>query len=719
MAKANVSRQALVEAIAALEAQRGSGEAPFDRAVETALHALRDRLAAIHSTPDDHQQRQLAVLVADLSGFTALSERMDAEQVRDALNAMWRVLDPVIAAYGGQIDQHAGDSLLALFGLPQPRLGDATRALGAALTLQAELALFNERVREAAAGGAAAHWAGGWPGPSMRIGVHSGPVYFARAAGSGRLSAVGETIAIARRLERAAPPAQVLASAAVYRQAQAHFQLEPAQPQVAAAVARGAPENVYLATGERMEVPAFSPALVAGQITRLIGRTAELDQLELALQATIDSAAPQVVSVVGAAGVGKSRLVHEFEGRARLLSGSVTVLRGNAQALTPEAPYALVRDLLLRRLNIRPQHSRYVVADRIRRVLGALDRPEHGRRRLSATGPLSATQEVLGQLLNARAAAHLGPDEVLAVVEGLLRAITASGPAILILEGVHRADAESLDLVARLVDAESLPVLVLAIASSEAGGIPRLAREDDPFSPLTRLVVPPLTSVESRLMATDILSQLAPTPMRLLDLIVAESGGNPLYIEAFTRLLMERGVIATGERWRVDMARAESMRLPSGLPELMTARVQELPELERRTLQLAAVIGPLFWDAVLLESRSPALGDTSEPEIDAALLSLEMRRLCVRDATYSLAAMQAYAFRREALYDAVYRALPADERQAQHQRVAHWLIANQDDGRFSARLSVDAMIASHFAAAGETNRASVWQRRAAPPAPSP
>jgi len=719
VAKANVSRQALVEAIAALEAQRGSGEEPLDRAVELALHALRDRLGAIQSTPDDHQQRQLVVLVADLSGFTALSERMDAEKVRDALNAMWRALDPVIAAYGGQIDQHAGDSLLALFGLPQSRAGDAMRALGAALTLQAELALFNERVREASAAGVAARWAADWPGPSMRIGVHRGPVYFARAAGGGRVSAVGETVAIARRLERAAPPAGVLASAGVYRQTLVHFQLEAAPPRVIAAATRGAAENVYLATGERPEVPVFSPALVAGQTTRLIGRTAELDQLELALQATVDSAAPQVVTVLGAAGVGKSRLVHEFEGRARLLSGSVTVLRGNAQTLCPDAPYALVRDLLLRRLNIRPQHSRYVVTDRIRRALGALDRPEQGHRRLSATGPLSAAQEILGQLLNVRAAAHLGQDEVLGVVGGLLRAITAGGPAILILEGVHRADVESLDLVARLVDVEALPVLVLAVAAGETGGIARLAREDDPFSPITRLVVPPLTAVESRLMATDILSQLSPTPMRLLDLIVAESGGNPLYIEAFTRLLIERGVITTAERWRVDMARAESMRLPSGLDELMAARVQALPELERRTLQLAAVIGPLFWDAALLESRSSVLGEATEPEIEAALLGLEMRRIYIRDATYSFAATQAYAFRREALYDVVYRALPADERQAQHRRVAHWLIANQDDARFRARLPVDAMIARHFAAAGEVNPAAVWQRRAAPPAPLP
>ena len=306
VAKANVNRQALVEAIAALESQRDPDDRALERAVATALSALRDKLAELQSNPGDHQQRQLAVLVADLSGFTALSERMDAEKVREALNAMWRVLDAVMVAHGGQIDQHAGDSLLALFGLPQPRTGDAARAVRAALTLQAELALFNERVRQTAAAGQGAVWADDWPGPAMRVGVHSGPVYFARAAGSARLTAVGETTAVARRLEHAAPTGRVLTSAAVVRQAGTQLQFEAAPAELAAVVARPPGEAVFLATGERPDQLTFAPALVAGQVTRLIGRDEPLDQLENALQAAIDSGAPQIVTLQGPAGVGKS-----------------------------------------------------------------------------------------------------------------------------------------------------------------------------------------------------------------------------------------------------------------------------------------------------------------------------------------------------------------------------------------------------------------------------
>lgn len=140
--------------------------------------ALRDRLTYIQAKPADQSRHLLAVLVADLSGYTSLSEHMDVERVRDAMNAMWNVLDGVALAWGGQIDQHAGDSLTALFGLPYSRQGDIRRALHAALTMQQELALFNERARHHA-NPSDKSWADEWPGPSMRIGVHAGPVYFA------------------------------------------------------------------------------------------------------------------------------------------------------------------------------------------------------------------------------------------------------------------------------------------------------------------------------------------------------------------------------------------------------------------------------------------------------------------------------------------------------------------------------------------------------------
>jgi class 3 adenylate cyclase len=714
--KANVSRQALVEAIASLEAQRGlaGDNQPLLRAIDTALQALREELATSSATSGKANQRQLTVLVADLSGFTALSERMDAENVRHAINAMWGVLDEVILSWGGRIDQHAGDSLTALFGLPHPRGGDAGRALHAALALQKELELFNERVRRAGNESSGASWMKDWPGPSMRIGIHSGPVYFARAsnnaqpADAARATAVGETVATARRLERLAPIGGVLASAAVYRQAQSRFEM--ALFPDAGRLPVGSEAN-YLAKGEKIEAETFKPGTVVGQATRLVGRTEQIDRLEIALQSVVESRTAQMVTIVGPPGGGKSRLVSEFEGRARLLAGRLTVLHAEARRQYPDAPFSLVRDLLLRHLGIRPQHGRYLVEHKLREGLAELNRPDRGAR-LPPDGDLAARAlSLFERLIDVRTAGSTPVDDVLAVVEPLLHTATRDGPALVILEGLHRADGRSLELVDRLLRGEvAAPVLFLGVAEDvDPAKIPWLASDDDLFSPFERLDLPLLTAIESRLMATQILGSLSPPPMRLLDLIVAESAGNPLYIEAFIRLLIERKALVTGERWRVDMASIEAFRLPVGLPGLMAAQLAQLPQIEREVLRRAAVYGAFCWDTALLEMGWPA--DIDEVEIETALLSLELKGYLSRDELYSFADAQAYAFRGASLRKVAYKSISPAERRAMHLEAAHWLIANRKAPRFAAWFRVDDMIARHFALGGNESQAGVGRPR--------
>lgn len=722
MSKANVSRQSLVEAIATLEAQRrltGGSQAvdhgeSIDHALETVLQALRDKLAQIQSEPGDRKRHQLAVLVADLSGFTALSERMDVERVRDAINAMWGVLDAVIRDWGGQIEQHAGDSLLALFGLPQPRRGDAVRAVHAALIMQHELELFNERVRRADDDSPDSSWAEDWPSPEMRIGVHSGPVYFARPGSRAtrqslsRPTAVGDTVAMARGLEEMAPVGGVLVSETVFHQAQNQFHFQPV------AGARGGRTGgpAYQVLAERETSHGYLPGTVAGQVTRLVGRAAQLDRLELAFQAAADSHTPHLVTIVGPPGAGKSRLIHEFVNQAGLLAGSPTILRAGTQGVCPDLPYALARDLLLRRFDIRPQHSRYMIDVKLRQglaeLMGAMASPPR------ADGPWGALT-MLERLLDARSAA-MPVDEALALVGPLLRAVTAERPAIVILEGINRADDHSLELVNRLVsDPDTGAVLFLAVATASPATdlsrkLPWFGQPEDIFSPIARLDVPPLSPVDSRLMATNILSRLSPPSMRLLDLVVAEADGNPLYIESFVKLLLERGVITGGERWRVDMARAEASVLPLSLLQLTEARLTQLPAVEQAVLRHAAIFGPLCWDAALLQMKTAAGFD--EVDIETALVSLEMQRYLVRDNTYSFGATQAYAFWRDTVREAAYGAIPPAERRARHMEVAHWLIANQNEGRFTVWFPVDVMIADHLAAAGDPARANAWRLRA-------
>ncbi len=714
MGKANISRQSLIEAIATLEARREpAGENISGQDIDTALLALREKLAALQAEPGNPKRHQLVVLVADLSGFTALSEHMDAERVRDGINAMWEVLDGVILAWGGQIDQHAGDSLMALFGLPHPRQGDAARSLYAALSMQRELALFNERARRTAADPLDDSWVGEWPGPNMRIGVHSGPVYFARTPGlsaSGRATAVGETVAIARRLEKLAPAGRVLASATIRRQTHGRFVFEPFSGSSALLTEE---EDFYVAAGARAMTTAYQPGVVAGQVTRLVGRSDLIDRLQMALQTVADSRTPHLVTLTGYPGAGKSRLVHEFEAQARLLSGSPSVLRAGTQGAFPDLPYALIRDFLLRRFSIRPQNSPHLVEDKLQQGLIELagDAPDAAHPFNSSADALQLLEELLG----VRSAADISREEVSAVVESLLTAITAGGPAIVVMEGINRADRRSLDLIDHLVQQADIgPVLFLGLATATEETnpeevLPWLGRGTGMFSPVERLDVPLLSAVNSRLMATEVLNLLPSIPMRLLDLVVAESGGNPLYIETLIQLLIEQGIIMVGEHRRVDMDRAERVHLPRGLPHLIEARLATLPLPEQKVLQYASIFGPLCWDTALLELLPE--NEYGEIGVEKALLSLELKGYLAADDVNSFGASQAYVFRRDSVRQAAYMALSASRRRYLHLEAANWLITHQDTARLGTWFPVGRLIASHFAAAGEEVGAEAWRQR--------
>lgn len=712
--KANVNRQALIEAIAAMEAHSAStaNDRALNRAIDVALRALREELAQAQAEPADPKRRQLAVLVADLSGFTTFSERMDAERLRDAINAMWGELDAVIRAWGGEIDQHAGDSLMALFGLVHPRPSDAMRALHAALAMQQELLIFNERVQQAADDSRESAWAGEWPGPRMRIGVHSGPVYFARSPGAaaapaGRPAAVGDTIAVARRLEKAAPAGAVLTSETVRQLAAGRFVYAPLPA-----------DHTVLVVGERLPQMGYTPGTVAGQITRRVGRIGLISRLEVALQTAADSRTPQLVTIIGAPGAGKSRLAYEFGNRARIL-GISTILRAGTLGSARDFPYSLVRDLLLRRFAIRPQHSAKLIEWKLRRGFAELDSTVDGG--VNGRPDLSSQAiTLLEKLLDVRTAAAVPVDEALAVFTPLLQSITTASPAIAILEGLNRADPQSLELVEQLVRAgEAGPLLILGLATVAPAtdpviALPWLGKEEDIFSPMERLDLQPLSAVDSRLMATEILQPLTAPSMRLLDLVVVESGGNPLYIETFIQWLIDRGVITVGDRWRVDMARVEESHLPAGLGPLIAARLAELPEEERQVLQTASVFGPLCWDIALLEME-PAIG-LDAAQLEATLNSLELKEYLAADDVYNFPSSQAYSFRRDSVREAAYAGLSAEERCRLHLGAARWLIANRRSARFSSWISIDAMIAQHFAAAGDDAQAGAWRGQIDAPA---
>jgi adenylate cyclase len=699
VAEANISRQLLLEALARLELQREglADHEPLAQALLTAATALRARLARTPGpTSADEPQGALTVtaLVADLCGYTALSETMDAERVREALNAMWAVLDATLLAWGGTIDQHAGDSVVALFGHPLPRPHDPERAAHAALSLQMELDLFNREAQRLAAEEDGPPWAAGWPDPALRVGLHSGRVYFVEGApagpgATGRPTATGEAIRLGRELEEAAPPGGVLLSAELQAQVQPRFVTRPVETEPEASEGRPAgPAFVLLRErAETTQLPAGGP--------RLIGRETELDRIEVALGQTADSGSLQVVTLAGGAGAGKARLLAEFVARVRLFRGETTILHSRGQR-RPWAPaHALLGGLMARRFGIRPQHSRRAAVERVRQALyqGGIRLPEADVALLAAVATMQPGVETEAASATARR---------------LLAALGEQAPVLLVVEALQDVDPASLALIDALVaEPDGLRALLLTSldTSPEVPWQAPAWTEDtaDPFASQARIDLGPLSPVESRLLGTDILSPLAPPPMRLVDLVVAESQGNPLYITELVRHFTETGVVETGSRWSVDMAAAEAVRLPRTLADMLRLRLDHLPETERLTLAQASVMGDVFWDRGLSMLRPLGDGDPDDRLLDEALARLEAKGLIRQEPSAAFGDTLAYRFARPLMRDVAYRSLFGPQRRLAHRQISGWLLEGRQSGRYGEWFDVGGLIAWHAAGGNAEN----------------
>ena len=264
-------------AIAALEGQRAVLGGPV---VEAALWPLRQALAALEQPRRAEQQRkQVTVLFADVSGFTAMAEGMDAEDVAAVMNELWLAVDRSIAEYGGHIDKHIGDAVMALWGADTAREDDPERAIRAALAMQAAVASF-QMTRDAPL--------------AMRIGINTGPVVVGMVGTTGEFTALGDAVNLASRLERAAPVGGILIGHDTYRHVRGIFDVQAQET----LVVRGRAEPVRAYRVLRAKPRAFRMATrgVEGIETRMVGREAELRVLQTAYAEAMGTAQTRVAT---------------------------------------------------------------------------------------------------------------------------------------------------------------------------------------------------------------------------------------------------------------------------------------------------------------------------------------------------------------------------------------------------------------------------------------
>lgn len=673
-----IDREQLEQAIALLEDHRPE---LGDAVIELALAPLRFRLAILTqptpSAADLRGERKfITVMFADLAGFTALSESMDPEAVRDLMNACFELLVPVIEKYQGTLDKFIGDGLMALFGAPATHENDPENALRAALEMAALLDDFNA-TRGTDLG--------------LHFGINTGTVVAGGLGIAGRqgYSVMGDGVNVASRLEGISQRGEIIVGPDTYRLTAPLFEFDALPPIKLKGKTR--PVTAY-----RLRCLKHAPGSIrgiAGMDSPLIGRTAECEALHQALTA-LQSGHGGLVTLVGEAGLGKSRLMAEIqcsapeavtwvEGRSLSYGSSIAYLPWinmlrSIIGVTPDAPPEVVRAAL--RIKLAAQHLEH--AGHVYSYLGHL---------LSLPLEMHAAAKLKGLDSEAIKSATFQ------AVETFIRQIAHATPLVIVGEDMHWADPTSLALWEYLMPlVTDTPLLMIAVMRPErecgCWQLREIAMQR--YSTFhTNLWLDPLSAVDSETLMGHLL-QAEHLPPDLREKIAQHTEGNPFYVEEVIRSLIDTGAITYDESaslWQVRRQVVE-IEIPDTLHGVLIARIDRLQAETKRVLQLAAVIGRSFLYRVLAEIAH------EERSLDARLLTLVQQQMIRERARQP---ELEYIFKHQLTQEAAYNGLLKKERTEFHHQVGEAL-----EHLFPDQTNeIVGLLAYHWERAGENDRA--------------
>lgn len=650
-------REQLEQGIAALEQQRA---VVGDATVAAAVAALRARMAALADgsrrvAPADltGERKLVTVVFADISGFTALSEKLDPEEVRSLINDCFNVLVPVVERYGGVVDKFIGDEIMALFGAPVAHENDAERALRAALEMLEAIGGFNRRQGTQV---------------GLHFGVETGTVVAGGLGSEGheQYSVMGDAVNLAARLEDASAAGQILVGPHAYQLTSPLFDFEPLPPM------RFKGKSALL-TVHRLQGAKLAPGSLrglAGLSSPMVGRDVELGCLLKAIR-DLAGGHGKVLAITGEPGLGKSRLVAE----ARRAAADVRWAEGRALAYAQGVGYSVAQSMLDSLTGVSSGTPAVEAADELRRLLEQLLPGQSGElfpylARLRGL-PLSPDEE--------EALRHVLPEAVQQRVHRafgqLVRALSRQQPVVLVWEDLHWADASSLALIESLgAVAEDMAVLHLLVFRPREGAIQdwcerRMGRGTDGEG-LIDLV--PLTDTESEHLIENLL-RIENVPAATRQLILSKAEGNPFFLEELLRSLIETGLILVEGDRVVATREVEQLQVPDTLQGVVAARIDRLPTDDKRTIQEASVIGRVFQRPVLaylLECERAGL------ELDRCLTHLQRQEL-IRAREEALE----YIFKHAVTQDVTYHSLLVSRRKELHEMTAQALEALFPDQR--------------------------------------
>ncbi|PWH11772.1 MAG: hypothetical protein DDG60_16480 [Anaerolineae bacterium] len=676
----------LRRAIQAQEALRSTLGADV---VDIALSVLRQKLIELERHQAEEmgreQRKMVTVMVADVSNFTALAAGIDEEEVANLMNRVWSHVDLIIQAHGGHIHKHMGDNVIALWGALMAREDDSEQAVRAALKIQQEIP----------------GWALEHP-VQMHIAIHSGSVLLGEVGTTHEITAVGRAVHVASLLTTEARPGEVVISQHTLRLIRGLFDVELCSELPISGYDR--PLAVYRVLRSRPY--AFRPRTrgVEGIETRMVGREVEFRALQHALQAVLETGTARSLTVLGEAGIGKSRLLYEFETWLTPRARNFWIVRARAAERTTRVPYTLLREAITLRLDIPDDAPLELARQRLERIVqDILPQDSAALEKAHFVGQLlgfdfSDAPELRGILSDP---AQIR-DRAYHYLSQVIAAIAARQPAILLLEDLHWADDASLSLLEYLMQQlRNLPVFLVMTARSAL--LNHLPDWEQRIPGQQFIHLSPLDESASRALLREILQKAITVPAVLEELVMSSADGNPFYIEELVKMLIEDGIIQTGEIWTVDETRLAQPRMPLSLTGILQVRLDSLPERERLVLQAASAIGRVFWDGALA-----VLTGLRPDEIALALDALQARELIYPQSHSTFSEQGEYVFKHALLRQVTYDSILKRQRRQYHLAIAEWLTT-----QIRERLSeYSALVAGHFEAAEDWRHAALWYGQA-------
>ena len=613
------------------------------------------------------ERRKATVLFADLSGYTAVAERLDPEAVKSFVDRALRRLGQEVVRYGGTVDKYIGDNVMAVFGAPVSHEDDPERAVRAGLAMQAAMEEINKDI-EAATGSTF----------SLRVGINSGEV-LAGQVGDG-YTVIGDVVNVASRLQSAARPGSVTVGETTHRLTRGPIEYEELEP--------------LTLKGKAEPVPAWEAVrlLVSGTAARgtratvpLIGREDESSLLLSLFDRVVREERPHLVTVIGQAGVGKTRLLRELATRLAEREEKAAFRVGHCPAYGAGLAYWALGEIIRGQFEIvDTDDSELAWAKLLHGIEGVSTKLETDEpaERLAATIARPLGIEPPAELATATGVHDTDDpqqmrDRLFSAVRSLVEAASRRWPVVIAIEDIHWADEGMLDLIDYMARWIRGPVLIVCLARDEL--LERRPGWGGGRRNYTTIALEPLTQDETR----DLVTALLPGGSNggsanghgdLIPQVAERSAGNPLFVEEMVNRIREEGS-------------KDVQTLPESVHAVLAARLDSLSPQERRVLQHASVVGQTFWDGSLI-----GLEDEEGIHLSDALNGLEEKDLVVSSPGSRLAGEHEYVFKHVLIRDVAYSTLPKSVRARRHAQVAAFIeqrAADRSEG-------VVAMVADHY-----------------------